>query len=193
MIFQFAAIIIMLVFYGAYFSKLLCQRNQGIQTDLLGKGKTGFVKFIEITLKITTYLVPIFEIISIVFNMSKSNLWLKITGVIFAALGVFVFVISMTTMRNSWRAGVPQNEKTELVTSGIYRYSRNPAFWGFDMMYIGILMAFFNWWLCAITTLAVLMLHLQIVNVEEDYLIVTFGDEYLSYKKKVCRYWGRKK
>lgn len=193
MIFQIAAIIIMLVFYGAYFSKLLCQRKQGIQTDLLGKGKTGFVKFIEITLKTTTYLVPIFEVISIVFNMSKSNMWLKITGIILAALGVFVFVISMTTMRNSWRAGVPENEKTELVTSGIYRYSRNPAFLGFDMMYIGILVAFFNWWLYAITFLAVLMLHLQIVNVEEDYLIVTFGDEYLSYKKQVCRYLGRKK
>ena len=31
------------------------------------------------------------------------------------------------------------------------------------------------------------------VNVEEDFLLETFGEEYLNYKKKVCRYIGRKR
>ena len=34
---------------------------------------------------------------------------------------------------------------------------------------------------------------MQIVNVEEDFLLAAFGDEYLQYKKKVCRYIGRKR
>lgn len=58
--------------------------------------------------------------------------------------------------------------------------------------YIGILMMFFNWGLLAVSTLAALMFHLQIVNVEEDFLMKAFGDEYLEYKKKVNRYLGRK-
>lgn len=95
-------------------------------------------------------------------------------------------------MRDSWRAGVSETDKTELVTGGIYQISRNPAFLGFDLVYIGILMMFFNWGLLAVSTLAALMFHLQIVNVEEDFLIKTFGDEYLEYKKKVNRYLGRK-
>ena len=33
----------------------------------------------------------------------------------------------------------------------------------------------------------------QIVNVEEDFLIEAFGNEYLQYKSKVCRYLGRKR
>ncbi|MCM1049858.1 MAG: isoprenylcysteine carboxylmethyltransferase family protein [Clostridiales bacterium] len=192
MIYQVIAVLIMIAFYGTYFIKLFHQRKQGIQTDLLGKGKTGFVKVIEVTLKIVTYMVPAIEALSIWNNTYLDLTWLRAAGVSLGVLGTAVFVISVLTMRESWRAGVPQNEKTKLVTSGIYAYSRNPAFLGFDLVYIGELLMFFNWYLLVVTLLAVVMLHLQIVNVEEDYLITAFGDEYLTYRKKVCRYIGRK-
>ena len=61
------------------------------------------------------------------------------------------------------------------------------------ILYIGTLLMFFNWILCFLTVFAVIMYHLQIVNVEEDFLFATFGNEYLQYKKKVCRYIGRKR
>lgn len=192
MIFQVIAVLLMLAFYGTYFIKLFHQREQGIQTDLLGKGKTGFVKVIEITLKIVTYLVPAVEVVSIFADTHADFTWLRGVGAILGVFGSGVFLISVITMRDSWRAGVPKDEKTELVTSGIYAYSRNPAFLGFDLIYLGELLMFFNWCLLGITLLAILILHLQIVNVEEDYLITAFGDEYLAYKKKVCRYIGRK-
>nr|WP_325196398.1 methyltransferase [uncultured Oscillibacter sp.] len=32
----------------------------------------------------------------------------------------------------------------KLVTDGIYRYSRNPAFLGFDLQYIGVLLMYCN-------------------------------------------------
>lgn len=51
-------------------------------------------------------------------------------------------------------------------------------------LYIGTLLMFFNWILCFLTVFAVIMYHLQIVNVEEDFLFATFGNEYLYYKKK---------
>lgn len=61
------------------------------------------------------------------------------------------------------------------------------------MIYIGILMMFFNWWLLGITVLTILFFYFQIVNVEEDFLIDTFGEDYRIYKKKANRYLGRKK
>jgi len=88
--------------------------------------------------------------------------------------------------------GVQREEKTDLVTNGIYSVSRNPAFLGFDLMYIGILCSFFNWYLLVITVLALVLFHLQIVKVEEEFLTETFGKEYIAYKKKVFRYFGRK-
>ena len=183
----------MAVFYICYFAKMISQRKQGIHTDQLGKGKEGFVKFIEVTLKITTYLVPVIQILSIVLYSGTVHIALQIAGVIVTALGVLAFITSVVQMKDNWRAGVQREEKTNLVTTGIYSISRNPAFLGFDLMYIGILLSFFNWYLFFATAFALVFFHLQIVNVEEEFLMEAFGEEYLEYKKKVCRYIGRRR
>ena len=158
----------------------------------MGKGKAGFAKGIEVTMKTVSFLVPMAEIVSIVLNMSFFPNMVRIIGVCVGAIGVGIFITSVVTMRDSWRAGVPENDKTELVTAGIYQISRNPAFLGFDFIYMGILLMFFNWVLLVVSLFAMLMFHLQIVNVEEEFLLKAFGDEYLAYRKKVNRYLGRK-
>ena len=183
---------LMAIFYVCYFVKMIGQQKQGIKTDQLGKGKEGFAKFIEIALKITTYLVPLIQVVSIVFCSGLSYMALRITGAAITAVGVLVFVLAVVQMKENWRAGVQREEKTDLVTNGIYSVSRNPAFLGFDLMYIGILCSFFNWYLLVITILALVLFHLQIVKVEEEFLTETFGQEYIAYKKKVFRYFGRK-
>lgn len=193
MIIKIVTLVLMAMFYVCYFAKMISQRKQGIKTDQLGKGKEGFVKFIEVTLKITTYILPILQIISIVLYSGTFHIALRVAGIVLTAVGVLAFILSVVQMKDNWRAGVQREEKTNLVTTGIYSISRNPAFLGFDLMYIGIVFAFFNWYLCLATGFALMLFHLQIVNGEEDYLIEVFEDEYLQYKKKVCRYIGRKK
>ena len=192
MFFKVIAIVLMALFYICYFAKMISQKRQGINTDQLGKGKVGITKFIEIALKISSYVIILTEVISILFYAGSENNVLRIIGLILLGLGVLAFTVSVLQMKDNWRAGVQREEKTELVTTGIYSISRNPAFLGFDLMYIGIMIAFFNWILCVATCVVMVLFHLQIVNVEEDFLIEAFGDEYIKYRKKVCRYLGRK-
>ena len=192
MIFQIIGIVILLAFYACYFIKMLSQKKKGITTDQIGKGKVGAVKIIEIVMKIATYLVPFAEVISIVLATPAFSLGVQILGACVGLVGVVIFIISVVTMRDSWRAGVSKTDKTDLVTSGIFQISRNPAFLGFDLVYIGILLMFFNWVLFAVSVFAIVMFHLQIVNVEEPFLLSEFGEDYLGYRKKVCRYIGRK-
>lgn len=192
MIYQIIAIVILFVFYSCYFIKMILQKKKGIKTDQMGKGKVGFVKGIEITLKVATYIVPIVEVISIFLGTTVFTIGIRVVGICIGGLGDIVFVISVVTMRDNWRAGVSKTDKTELVTNGIYQISRNPAFLGFDLVYIGVLLMFFNWILLVASAFAALMIHLQIVNVEEDFLLAAFGEEYLEYKKRVCRYIGRR-
>ncbi|MDO5346839.1 MAG: isoprenylcysteine carboxylmethyltransferase family protein [Lachnospiraceae bacterium] len=191
--FQLIAIAVLVAFYGCYIVKMICQKKKGIQTDQIGKGKVGFVKFIEITMKIAAFLVLIVGVVSVFLGISYSSIPVRIIGAAMSIAGTVVFITAVLTMRDSWRAGVSKTDKTELVTSGIYQISRNPAFLGFDLLYLGILLMFFNWVLCAVSVFAILMYHLQIVNVEEEFLLAAFGNEYLQYKKKVCRYIGRKR
>ena len=192
MFFKISALIIMFIFYFCYFYKMIMQKRKGIQTDQLGKGKHGFIKFIEITLKTVTCIVPVVELVSIILDNSMSTFPMKVAGVVVSSLGATVFIIAVITMADNWRAGVSSRDKTELVTKGIYQISRNPAFLGFDLVYLGILLMFFNWVLFVVTIIAYILFHLQIVNVEEDFLVATFKDDYLQYSKKVNRYFGRK-
>lgn len=191
--FKLISIASIMAFYGCYFAKMFQQKKQGIQTDQIGKNKTGFVKFVEITMKISAVLVSVAGLVSIFFGTSCFPPAVRAVGAVLSAAGTVVFFAAVLAMRDNWRAGVSATDKTELVTSGIYQISRNPAFLGFDLLYIGTLLMFFNWILCILTIFAVIMYHLQIVNVEEDFLLATFGDEYLRYRKKVCRYIGRKR
>lgn len=193
MVFQIMAVLILATFYGCYFIKMISQRHKGIKTDQMGKGKAGFAKYIEITMKIATYIVPIVEIVSIVMNTTIFSVPVRGVGACIAIMGLSVFIISVLTMQDSWRAGVSNTDKTELVTRGIYQISRNPAFLGFDLVYIGMIIMFFNWLLLLVSVFAMVMFHLQIVNVEEAFLMETFETEYLNYRKKVCRYIGRRR
>ena len=70
MIIKIVTLSLMAVFYICYFAKLISQKKQGINTDQLGKGKEGFVKFIEVALKIITYLLPVIQI----FFIQKTDL-----------------------------------------------------------------------------------------------------------------------
>lgn len=178
---QLTAVMILAIFYGCYFSKMLDQRRKGIQTDQMGKGKTGEARTIELTMKVTTLLVPLVELMSIYRNISGLPGWVRYLGIVLALLGDVVFVISVRTMKDSWRAGVSETEQTALVTDGIYQLSRNPAFLGFDMVYIGILLMFFHGILLVFSAAAMFMFHLQIVRVEEPFLDAAFGDDYREY------------
>ena len=191
--FKLISIASMIAFYGCYFLKMFHQKKQGIQTDQIGKDKIGFVKFVEITMKIAAIVVFIAGLVSIFLETGHSLTAIRVMGAIISVGGTVIFIVAVWTMRDSWRAGVSKTDKTELITNGIYHISRNPAFLGFDLLYIDTLLMFFNWILCFLTVFAVTMYHLQIVNVEEDFLLATFGNEYLKYKKKVCRYIGRRR
>ena len=183
---------ILAVFYGVYFGKSLIQKRKGIQTDQMAKGKEkGRRLSIERLLKIVTYMVVPAEVISIITAEQTPVTALTALGVMLALAGDIFFIVSVVTMRDNWRAGIAEHDKTEMVTKGIYAISRNPAFLGFDCVYIGFLLMFFNWPLLVLSVFAIVMLHLQILQ-EEKYLEETFGAEYTQYKAKTYRYLGRR-
>ena len=190
-IFMAPAFIILAVFYGIYFTKYFVQKHQGIQTRQLGRRKEKAVHLTECLLSWATYLIVPVQLLSIAFDWNRISSVLRMMGIGLGVLGDLLFLAAVVTMKNSWRAGIPDEDRTEFVSGGIYRYSRNPAFLGFDLMYIGILMMYFNVLLMIFTVWAAVMLHLQILQ-EEKYLEAVFGEEYSHYKECTGRYFGKK-
>ena len=190
-IYQISALGILIVYYAAYIIKLLGQKKKGIHTTQLGRGdKSTRTMIVEKALSKVTVLIVLIEIVSIVFEVSfPVHRFFKIAGILIAAFGTGIFIFAMITMQDSWRAGIPTGDKTRLVTSGIYKVSRNPAFLGFDLVYIGIGTAFLNPVLAFISIVGIVLIHFQILE-EESFLAKVFGEEYEIYKQKVGRYFG---
>lgn len=190
---RIAAFFIIVFFYSVYLGKMFVQRKKGIRTDQIAVGKKkGSLFWTELIMKIATYATVAAEAASIFIAHPFLPLNIRIAGLFLAAAGDAVFLCAVLTMKDSWRAGIPENDRTEIVTGGIYSISRNPAFLAFDLVYLGILLSFFNIPLLSLSIFSALMIHLQILQ-EEKFLPSVFGDEYLAYKSRVRRYFGRKK
>ena len=185
------ALLILIIFYSIFFTKMLIQKRKGIKTRQVGSIKEKRIRIIEILMSVSTLLIVPIQLISIFLDYNYSNNCIRYIGLFIGIIGDIIFLISVITMKNSWRVGISKNDKTKLITNGIYKISRNPAFLGFDLMYIGITLLYSNILTIIFSLFAVIMLHLQILE-EEKYLEKNFKDEYKVYKFKTNRYLGIK-
>jgi protein-S-isoprenylcysteine O-methyltransferase Ste14 len=82
----------------------------------------------------------------------------------------------------------PYEPATTVVTGGPYRFTRNPIYVGFTLIYLGI-SALANALLPVLLLPAVQQLMRRgVIEREERYLERKFGDEYLHYKERVRRW-----
>ena len=183
------ALFVLAVFYGIYFVKMLAQKRRGIRTLQIRQRKEKSIQTVELLMSIATLGVVIAQLVSILFGWSCLPTNARFTGFCTGMLGDLIFLLSVLCMKDSWRAGIPDKDHTELVTSGIYRFSRNPAFLGFNFMYVGVMLMYCNLLTVPLTVFAIVMLHLQILQ-EERYLDETFGEAYREYKRHTFRYLG---
>lgn len=191
MIYQIAAIIILAAFYTFYFAKIIIQKRQSIKTNQMGIGnKPRKVLLIERIMSIATLLTCVVGVCSIFLVKKYLVTELRILGIAIGVIAVVFFALATITMKSSWRVGIPE-EKTSLITQGIYSCSRNPAFVGFDLLYLSICLMFFNIPLVLVSIWAAVMLHLQILQ-EENHMQNMFGDEYELYKRHTLRYFGKR-
>ena len=200
--YRLLALFVLAVFYGFYLVKQWRQKRRGIQTMQIGRGKDTQTHTVETLMGIATVGIIPAQLLSITFDWSHLPANARFTGFCVGMVGDLIFLISVLCMKDSWRAGIPDRDRTELVTDGIYAFSRNPAFLGFDLQYIGVVLRSGNLLTAAFTVcnlltglftvFAIVMLHLQILQ-EERYLTATFGAEYLKYRHQVLRYLGRRK
>lgn len=191
MIYQIIAILILATFYTFYFAKLVIQKRQSIKTNQMGIGnKPKKVLLIERIMSCATVLAFIVGVASIFLVKQFPATEFRIAGIVIGIIGVIFFASATITMKTSWRVGIPE-EKTTLITYGIYKWSRNPAFVGFDLLYLSMCLMFFNIPLVLVSVWAAVMLHLQILQ-EENHMYRMFGREYETYKKHTLRYLGKR-
>ena len=100
MFFQLSALMILLVYYGFYMAKILVQKKQSIKTNQMGIGnKPKKVLLIEKTMSVATVLAVAAEVLSIFFVKNVPALPVRIAGLVFGILAVFLFASKSQSIR----------------------------------------------------------------------------------------------
>jgi len=107
-------------------------------------------------------------------------------GVGLMAAGTLVMILSFVHLGPALRVGLP-DETTALSTRGIYRISRNPMYLGAYVICLASCL-YFPAIITVVLALLGMTIHHMIIIGEEEFLEKRFGEEYLTYKKKVRRY-----
>lgn len=151
------------------------------RTELLGAGGIALAVFLSaaaVVLGALDVLHPITYLDHTLINA---------LGVATSLVGIGLVLRAQADMGASWRIGVDPNECTELVTSGLFRWSRNPIFLGMIAFWAGIALTVPTFLSVGAVLVAIAAIEVQVRLVEEPYLIKTHGDSYRRYAENTGR------
>jgi protein-S-isoprenylcysteine O-methyltransferase Ste14 len=195
--FNYIVLALLLVYLSAYLGKLMVMSSRdNIKANVLAKGmKENKIRLVEFFVKITTFiwgllwfLLPLVGIIyNKDFNYFKFNSQTRTIGIALLLVGLIIFIVSAISMKSSWRVGIDKNTKTALIKNGIYKISRNPAFVGFDLMFVGLFITHPNLLTLYVAASCIISIHF-LIKQEEQHLTAIFGKEYVDYKQITPRY-----
>lgn len=109
-------------------------------------------------------------------------------GVVCSLLGIAGTLWAQLAMGASWRIGVDQEARTELVSDGPFRFVRNPIFTWMTFASAGLVLLAPNPLAIAAFAALVVALELQVRGVEEPYLLRVHGDRYRRYAATTGRF-----
>jgi protein-S-isoprenylcysteine O-methyltransferase Ste14 len=111
-----------------------------------------------------------------------------VAGIVVFALGLAATIASQLAMGASWRVGVDESERTELVTSGLFGAVRNPIYTAMIASFAGLALLVPGPVSFGSVVLLVIALEMQTRLVEEPHLRRVHGATYRDYGSRVGRF-----
>ena len=106
---------------------------------------------------------------------------LQVAGLLLALVGFAATLAGQVGMGASWRVGVDPDERTTLVTTGVFGAVRNPVFSAMVAAQAGITLMVPTWVSLAGLVSLVVAVELQVRSIEEPYLRAAHGPTYAAY------------
>jgi protein-S-isoprenylcysteine O-methyltransferase Ste14 len=170
-------------------------KKTGVNPYKLGRNQSahdlvGF--FFRLTFLTIAAVIFVFCLSSEAYRYLTPILWLQkpalaITGLALLVVSLLWVLLSQAQMRESWRIGIDEEVKTELVRRGVFRLSRNPIFLGMRIMLIGFFLALPNAVTLAMLLVGDALMQIQ-VRLEEEHLARMHGENYREYQRKTRRW-----
>ena len=104
------------------------------------------------------------------------------------AIGFGVMAAAVGLFRRTGQDPKPWKSTPEIISTGVYRITRNPMYVGMALLQAGYGMARANGWTIALIPIVLAVVYATAVRHEEAYLEQKFGAAYLTYKSSVRRW-----
>lgn len=167
-----------LLFQGMFVAKnLYLRRKLGVNV----RGQNA-----EASLAIACFALIIITALVLASGITVGGASLSV-GALLMILSVVVAGASLYGLGDSWRVGVIEEQSTELVETGIYRFSRNPYFLAYLLLFAAYTVLLQSYLLLAMSLLAFVLIHRMVLR-EERHLEVLHGERYRQYRARVPRY-----
>lgn len=114
-----------------------------------------------------------------------ATLW---PGIVLSVLAIGIAIVARRTMEAAGTNVNPLLPTTAIVTSGPFRFSRNPLYVTLTLLFIGLTLAFDTWWGVILLLPVLVIMHAGVILREERYLQRKFGAPYQEYRSRVRRY-----
>ncbi len=114
----------------------------------------------------------------------------KLVSWSFFCVGVFIGVVAVYSFRKARTTVDPSrpNKASNLVTAGVYRYSRNPMYLGMLFILISFAIRIGNLYSFLVLPVYVWYITTYQIKPEEEVLTTLFQDQFMNYKKVVRRW-----
>ena len=120
-------------------------------------------------------------------NMPRHGAWQLIGWAVFA-LGIGIGLAAILAFKAIGTPVDPTGRATQLVTTGIYAWTRNPMYLGAVIGFVGLSVALGSAWLLILGLLMPIALRKLAIDREEAYLTRHFGAAYEAYRLGVRRW-----
>ncbi len=117
---------------------------------------------------------------------------MQATAGLFMLASLGIAAASLKDLGDSWRVGVIEGQETELIERGVYRFSRNPYFLAYLLMFAAYTTLLNSALLLVLSAIGFGMVHAMILR-EERYLASKHAADYERYRQSVPRYLGVRK
>jgi len=140
---------------------------------------------------------PVIYAISILTGIGLNNIWrlpmpYGIHGTLYGGftLGMLILIAawSLSRFKHADTDVRPDRPDSALITSGPYRYTRNPLYIALTLAQITVALWYNNFWILLLVAPSVIVITRYAIAREERYLERLFGQEYLDYKQRVRRW-----
>ena len=125
------------------------------------------------------FLCPVFKIVPTPWNF---------LGLLPVTAGIAINYVADDRFKRVRTAVNPFHKPSTLVTSGVFRISRNPMYLGFALILVGIAILLRSLTPFGVIPLFIWLITVRFIHVEERNLAANFGLDWSAYKEKVRRW-----